>query len=83
LKLHKTKIFKDNRINIWQEWLDGYQLEYYIHYKALTLANKTKEDPVSKTYPYNHRGGYSHISPLRDWWTIVGPFIYLKLGIKR
>ena len=81
-RAYKLKIFSDKRINIWQSWLDSYQLEYYIHYKALTLGYKTKEIPVSKTYPYKYKGGYSNISPLRDWWKIVGPLIYLKMCIK-
>jgi dolichol-phosphate mannosyltransferase len=81
-RAHKLKIFSDKRINIWQKWLDEYQLEYYIHYKMLTLGYKTKEVPVSKIYPYRHKGGYSNISPLLDWWKIVSPLIYLKLGVK-
>jgi len=81
-RAYKLSIFSDNRINIQQSWLDGYQMEYYIHYKILTLGYKTKEVPVSKKYPYRHKGGYSKISPLRDWWKIVGPLIYLKLGIR-
>jgi dolichol-phosphate mannosyltransferase len=82
-RAYKLKIFNDKRINIWQSWLDGYGLEYYIHYKVLTLDYKTKEVPVSKVYPYRHKGGYSKISPLRDWWKIVGPLIYLKIGAKK
>jgi dolichol-phosphate mannosyltransferase len=78
----RLKIFSDKRINIWQDWLDSYELEYYIHYKVLTSGYKTKEVPVSKIYPYRHKGGYSNISPLRDWWKIVGPLIFLKLNIK-
>ena len=81
-RAYKLKIFSDKKINIWQDWLDGYQLEYYIHYQVLTLGYKTKEVPVSKVYPYRHKGGYSNISPLRDWWKIVGPLVYLKLGVK-
>ena len=76
------KIFLDKRINIWQKWLDNYQLEYYIHYKALTLGYRTKEVPVSKIYTQRHRGGYSNISPFRDWWKITGPLVYLKLGVR-
>jgi dolichol-phosphate mannosyltransferase len=79
----KLNIVSDRRINVWQSWLDSYQLEYYIHYKALTLGYKTKEVPVSKTYPYRHKGGYSVISPLRDWWKIVSPLIYLRLGLRQ
>lgn len=79
----KLTLLEDPRIDIWQSWLDNYEFEYYFHYKALTLGYKTKEVPVSKVYPYRHKGGYSQISPFRDWWKIVGPLIYLKLGIKR
>jgi len=81
-RAYKLKIFSDKRINIWQSWLDSYQLEYYIHYKVFTLGFKMKEVPVSKIYPYRHKGGYSEISPLRDWWKIVGPLVYLKLGVR-
>lgn len=82
-RAYKTKILKDRRIDLWQSWLNGYALEYYLHFKALKLRYRTKEVPVSKIYPYRHRGGYSQISPLRDWWQIVGPFIYLALGIRK
>jgi len=82
-RAYKASIFEDERINMWQSWLNRYELEYYLHYKVLTLGYKTKEVPVSKTYPYRHKGGYSKILPLRDWWQIVGPLLYLKLGIKR
>jgi dolichol-phosphate mannosyltransferase len=81
-RAYKLKIFNDKRINIWQDWLNNYELEYYIHYKALTLGYKTAEVPVSKVYSHRHKGGYSNISPLRDWWKIVGPLVYLKLGIR-
>lgn len=81
-RAYKLKIFSDKRINIRQDWLDAYQLEYYIHYKVLTLGYKVKEVPVSKTYPHRHKGGYSKISPFRDWWKIVGPLIYLTFGIR-
>lgn len=82
-RAYRVKILRDERVNIWQSWLNGYQMEYYIHYKALTLGYKTKEVPVSKVYPYRHKGGYSKINPFRDWWQIVGPLIYLKLGMRR
>ena len=79
----KLKLFEDPCIDLWQSWLDSYELEYYFHYKVLTLGYKTKEVPVSKVYPYRHKGGYSQISPFRDWWKIVGPLVYLKLRVKK
>lgn len=82
-RAYKLSVFRDKRINIWQNWLDGYELEYYIHYQILTLGYRMKEVPVSKIYPFSHKGGYSNISPIRDWWQIVGPLVYLKTGIKK
>jgi dolichol-phosphate mannosyltransferase len=82
-RAYTFKILKDPQVNIWQEWLDGYELEYYLHYKFLTLGYKFKEVPITKTYSHKHKGGYSQISPFRDWWKIVGPLVYLKLGIRK
>jgi dolichol-phosphate mannosyltransferase len=82
-RAYKLKIFLDKRINIWQSWLDGYGLEYYIHYKVLKLGYKIREVPVSKIYPFSRRGGYSKINPLRDWWDIISPFLYLMLGVRK
>lgn len=82
-RAYRTNIFYDECINVWQDWLNGYGLEYYIHFKVLTLGYKFKEVPVSKEYPYRHRGGYSKILPLRDWWQIVGPLVYLTLGVRK
>ena len=81
-RAYRLEIFCDKRIDIWQDWLNNYELEYYVHYKVLTLGYKMKEVPVSKTYSYRHKGGYSKIAPFRDWWKIVGPLVYLKLGLK-
>jgi dolichol-phosphate mannosyltransferase len=79
----RLNMFSNHQINIDQSWLNGYELEYYIYYKALTLGYKTKEVPVSKIYAFNHKGGYSNISPFRDWWAIVSPLIYLKIGARK
>jgi dolichol-phosphate mannosyltransferase len=81
-RAYRTMILKDTGINIWQDWLNGYAMEYYIHFKVLKLRFKTKEVAVSKIYPYMHKGGYSKISPLHDFWSIVGPFAYLVMGVK-
>jgi dolichol-phosphate mannosyltransferase len=82
-RAYKVRLFEDGRINIWQSWLDNYELEYYIHYKVLTLGYKTQEVPVSKVYSHRNKGGYSQISPFRDWWKIVGPLVYLRLGVRK
>jgi dolichol-phosphate mannosyltransferase len=80
-RAYKIGILKDPRIKVRQEWLNQYQLEYYLHYKVLTLGYKFTERPVSKTYPLERRG-YTKISPLKDWWQIIGPIVLLRTGLK-
>jgi len=82
-RCYRLKILKDPRIDLYQDWLNGYSLEYYFHYKVLALGYKVKEVPVSKTYPFANRGGYSKIQPLRDWWPIVSPLLLLFLGARK
>jgi dolichol-phosphate mannosyltransferase len=81
-RAYRTAILEDPRINIWQDWLNGYELEYYLHYKVLTLGYRFTERPVSKIYSHAKRESYSHISPLKDWQQIVGPIVLLRLGAR-
>lgn len=82
-RCYRLAIFDDRRFNLDQEWLAGYSMEYYIHYKALALGYRTKEVPVSKIYPFGNKGGYSKIQPLKDWWPIISPPILLSLGVRK
>jgi dolichol-phosphate mannosyltransferase len=82
-RCYRLDILDDDRINLKQEWLEGYSLEYYLHYKVLMLGYKFTEVPVSKIYPYGHKGGYSKIQPLKDWWPIMSPLILLFFGVKK
>lgn len=79
-RAYRTTVLQDPQINIWQDWLNGYELEYYLHYKVLTLGYRFTERPVSKIYSHARRESYSHISPLKDWQQIVGPIVLLRLG---
>lgn len=80
-RAYKTSIFQNKEINIWQEWLGTYELEYYLHYKVIKCDYRVKEVPVSKIYPAS--GKYTKIRAFLDWWRIIKPFIYLTLGIKK
>jgi len=83
-RAYKLSLFKDPQINIWQDWLDKYELETYLHYKVLKLGFRLKEVPVSKIYPSNRRKiKYSHIRPFIDWWSILNPLFFLSLNLKR
>lgn len=80
---YRLDILRDHRLNLNQDWLNGYSFEYYLHYKVLALGYKVKEVPVSKIYPFGNRGGYSKIQPLKDWWPIISPLILLFLGVRK
>lgn len=82
-RAYRLDIFKDQKIDVWQNWLDGYAYETYLHLKVLKRGYKFKEVPVTKSYVnFKKSGNYSHVRPVLDWWDIIKPLIYLKLGIK-
>jgi dolichol-phosphate mannosyltransferase len=82
-RCYSLELLDDERINLEQNWLAGYSLEYYLHYKALSLGYRVEEVPVSKIYPFGHKGGYSKIQPLKDWWSIISPPVWLAIGVKK
>jgi dolichol-phosphate mannosyltransferase len=82
-RAYRTAVFGEGGIDVWQRWLDGYELETYLHYKVLTSGRPIAEVGVSKTYPARRAGvRYSHIRPLVDWWRILRPIPLLILGLK-
>jgi len=77
----KISILNDKKINLWQEWLNKYELEPYLLYKVLQLKYKFKEVPVTIQYPYSKP--YTKMKKVKGWWSITKPIIYLSLGIKK
>jgi dolichol-phosphate mannosyltransferase len=82
-RAYDMRILLDRRIRLDQSWLDNYALEYYLHFKALACGFRYCEVPVTKTYPWSHKGGYSKINPFRDWKDVLLPPILLRLGMRR
>lgn len=83
-RAYRTSIFDDPNIDVFQEWLDKYELETYLHYQVLKRKYKVVEVGVSKTYPPKQgRKKYSHIRPVIDWWKIMRPLPLLILGLKK
>jgi dolichol-phosphate mannosyltransferase len=76
----RTSIFQDKSINLWQEWLNTYQLEPYLLYKVVKQGFKVTEAPMKIIY---HDKGTTKMKPFRDWWRILQPMIYLTLGIRK
>lgn len=82
-RAYRLSLFDDPRINIWQDWLDTYEYEYYVHWKAYTLGYKVTEVPVTKSYPAQRGVSYSKIRPFTGWWSMLRPFVLLALRIKK
>jgi len=80
-RAYKLSLLDDPRIRIQQRWLDRYELEYYLHWKFITLGYRVREIPVSKIYP-DRRTNYSKIRPIVDWWHMVRPVLLLALHLR-
>ena len=78
----RLSIFDDERIDIDQTWLDQYELEPYILFKAMTLGYQFKEVPVTKIYPPK-KLGYTKMKPIVGWWSILRPIFLLGFRIKK
>jgi dolichol-phosphate mannosyltransferase len=78
----RLRLLDDPRIDLQQEWLDGYELEPYLLYKALTLGYKVREVPVTKIYP-SAELGYTKMRPITGWWEMLSPLFLLATGIRR
>ena len=82
-RAYRVCLFDDPRINIYQDWLDKYEYEYYVHWKIFYCGYRVVEVPVTKTYPEDKRIPYSKIRPITGWWRMLRPFIFLALRIKK
>src|SRR3989338_2668746 len=60
-------IFEDSRINLEQDWLQGYPLETYLFLQAIRLGYRVVERPVTKIYPESMKN-YTKMRPWIDWW---------------
>lgn len=81
-RAYKLSLFDDKRFNIDQEWLNKYEMEYYIHYHVIRGGYRLLEAPVSMIYPSEMRN-YSKIKPFVGWWSMIKPWIYLILKIRK
>ncbi|MFN7974282.1 MAG: glycosyltransferase family 2 protein [Acidobacteriota bacterium] len=77
----RTALFSDARIALDQAWLDRYELEVYLFYKAVVLGYRVTEVPVRKIYPPREQG-YTKMRPLVDWWRMLAPLALLRLGLR-
>lgn len=83
-RAYKLSMIEDPRVKIDQSWLDKYELELYLQYKALATGRVYVEVPVSKIYPKDELSN-SKIELLWswDWWSFMRPFVLLTLGLRK
>jgi dolichol-phosphate mannosyltransferase len=77
----RTDLVRDERINLRQDWLDTYELEPYLFYQSIRAGYRVQEAQVTKSY--DRELGYSKMTPGRDWWRILRPILFLRLGLRR
>ena len=82
-RAYKLKLFESPQVRIDQEWLDRYEMEYYIHYWACRNSLRIIEVPITIRYDHLEKGRETKIKPLYGWWSIVRTYLYLGIGIKR
>lgn len=78
----RTSLFRDPQVIVEQDWLNEYDCEMYILYKAIRLGYKIREAPASKIYP-PWELSYTKMKPFSGWWKMLRAFFYLRLGIKK
>ena len=79
----RVSLLEDKRINLWQYWLDRYELEPYLLFKALRLGHRVIETAVTIEYPETDGIAYTKMRAVTDWWKIFRPVLFLGLGLKR
>ncbi|MCL4552990.1 MAG: glycosyltransferase family 2 protein [Candidatus Marsarchaeota archaeon] len=79
-RVFRTSILKSGKVNIWQDWLNTYELETYLPYKIVTSGYRSVEVPLSVIY---HGNGTSKMIPVLDWWRVLKPLLYLRLSLRR
>jgi dolichol-phosphate mannosyltransferase len=78
----RLSLLDDPRIDIDQPWLDRYELEPYLLFKAIRLGYRHLEVPCTKIYPPKAEG-VTKMRPVLDWWSILRPVLLLGLGLRR
>ncbi len=81
-RAYKLSPFDDRRFNLDQEWLNRYEMEYYIHYNFIKGGYRMTEVPITMAYP-GEKKNYSKIKPFIGWWSMIRPWLFLIFKIKK
>jgi len=76
-------VLDDTAIRLDQSWLNRYELEPYLLYKAVRSPRVTVCEVPITVYYHGPARQYSKMKPIRDWWRLVRPLIFLRFGLRR
>ncbi len=79
-RVFRSDLLRDPRIDITQPWLESYDLEPYVLYRAIRGGHRVIEHPC--TVRYHAREGYTKMRGIRDWWRLFRPALLLRTGLK-
>jgi dolichol-phosphate mannosyltransferase len=79
-RVFRSDILRHPSVDLHQAWLDSYDLEPYVLYKAIRAGFRVIEVPC--TVRYHAREGYSKMRGIRDWWRLFRPALLLRTGVK-
>ncbi len=80
-RIFRADLLDDPKIDITQPWLDSYDLEPYLLFRAIRGGYRVTEFPV--TVIYHATEGYTKMRGVRDWWRLFRPAILLRSGVRR
>ncbi len=80
-RIFRSELLSDAKVNLDQRWLDSYDLEPYVLYRAITRQYRVIEFPV--TVRYHRNESYTKMRGLKDWWRLFRPALLLRTGVKR
>jgi dolichol-phosphate mannosyltransferase len=80
-RIFRRELLDDAKIDLDQRWLDSYDLEPYVLYRAITRGYRVIEHPV--TVVYHRAESYSKMRGIKDWWRLFRPAVLLRTGVKR
>jgi dolichol-phosphate mannosyltransferase len=80
-RIFRSSILGHPSLNIDQGWLDSYDMEPYVLYKAIRAGYRVIEHPCTVIYHANE--GYTKMRGIKDWWRLFRPALLLRAGVKR
>lgn len=80
-RIFRTTLLEDPHIDLDQRWLDSYDLEPYVLYRALTRGYTVIEHPVTVVYPKDTP--YTKMRGIKDWWRLFRPALMLRTGVRQ